>query len=394
MAMLLQNGYYLALLCLFNLVQIGVASVPLAAVVLTTGKDTRVFEKSIHSALAHLVDIDKFYVITSDAKAVHDKLHAKLGGRVVFVDEGRFPFTGTNVTEVMLQAVKEKGVYPMNGNSPFERTVWGRTGWFLQQLLKMYAGRVLGLDDFVIIDSDLIWFQNVTFLNKTLPNGVKVYNYASSGQYHANYVATLRKISGIDMFEPPKNDVYRSGICHHMVLSKPVLEHLMATSEQIHGGIPFWQVLLNHSALEMTCRAPRTNICGAGSTLSEYELYFNYARVKFPETIAFRPIMWSNGPMPGLLFWPPIDQGKISSDKHRTHYMNHRQSEVMQAFERQIAADSYSGYHFIGYHSYAKRRYYELVERKPFLLPYPYRVIYLIFLCYLLFVVSGLSGIM
>lgn len=32
----------------------------------------------------------------------------------------------------------------------------------------------------------------------------------------------------------------------------------------------------------MTCRAPKTNICGAGSTLSEYELYFNYAREKFP----------------------------------------------------------------------------------------------------------------
>jgi hypothetical protein len=54
----------------------------------------------------------------------------------------------------------------------------------------------------------------------------------------------------------------------------------------------------------MTCRAPNTGICGAGSTLSEYEIYFNYARVKFPESVVYRPLLWANGPMPGLYFWP------------------------------------------------------------------------------------------
>jgi hypothetical protein len=34
----------------------------------------------------------------------------------------------------------------------------------------------------------------------------------------------------------------------------------------------------------------------------------------------------------------------------------------MEAFERQILGDTYSGYHFVGYHSYARRRYYEMVE--------------------------------
>lgn len=82
-----------------------------------------------------------------------------------------------------------------------------------------------------------------------------------------------------------------------------------------------------NSALELTCRAPRLPICGAGSTLSEYEMYLNYARQKFPETVNIRPLLWANGPMPGLLFWPnQIDKG-IVSDGPKHNYKNHRQAE-------------------------------------------------------------------
>lgn len=77
----------------------------------------------------------------------------------------------------------------------------------------------------------------------------------------------------------------------------------------------------------MTCRAPRQGICGAGSTLSEYELYFNYARKMFPETVRLRPLMWANGPAPGLQFWPPIDTEGVKSDGPKNHWLGHKQSE-------------------------------------------------------------------
>jgi hypothetical protein len=35
------------------------------------------------------------------------------------------------------------------------------------------------------------------------------------------------------------------GVAHHIVVAKKVLSDLMAVSEALHGGIPFWQVLLN-----------------------------------------------------------------------------------------------------------------------------------------------------
>lgn len=304
-------------------------SVPLAGVVLTTGKDTRVFEKSIHTALKYLVDIDNFYVITPDKIALEEKFGKSLGKRVHFIDEKIFPFNNTAVAEVMIQSVKDRGKYPINGNTVFERTVWMKNGWFLQQILKLYAGIVLELDDYVLLDSDVIWFQPIHFLNHTNTNHpeLSTYNYASSGQYHQPYFASLKKIGGVDMFDFT-GSVFRSGIVHHMVIVKAVLHKLKEESEALHHGNPFWKVLLNESAAEMTCRAPREQICGAGSTLSEYELYFNYARNKYPQTLNFRPLLWANGPMPGLLYWPAEESdGKLVPDRHKHVWLGHRQNQ-------------------------------------------------------------------
>ena len=219
------------------------SSAELSGVILTIGKDTRVFEKSIVSSLKHLVDVHTYYVITPNAKQLHDKLSKVLGPRVVFIDEGIFPFGMMNVSEVMIETVREKGVYELTGKTPFEHTVWGRGGWFLQQLLKFYAGRVLSIGDYVLLDSDIVWFRNVSFVNATDVDGVPTrYNYATSNQYHGPYVATLKRISGLDLFKG--KDVHRSGIVHHMVIMQRVLDDLIRRSDAMHG-IEFWRVLLN-----------------------------------------------------------------------------------------------------------------------------------------------------
>jgi hypothetical protein len=112
----------------------------LDAVILTTGKDLRVFEKSVKSALDHLVDVKDFYVITPKAEELNRSLAAVLGKRVHFVEETIFPWNWVNVTEVMYDSVKQKGVYPFNADgklTPFEHTLYSRTGWFLQQILKV-----------------------------------------------------------------------------------------------------------------------------------------------------------------------------------------------------------------------------------------------------------------
>lgn len=214
-------------------------------VILTTAKDTRAFEKSIASSLKHLVDVETFYIVTPSAVQLQEKVGKDLGPRVKFIDESIFPFDWRNVSDVMIETVREKGVYPLTGKSQFEGTVWGRIGWFLQQLLKFYAGKVLNIGDYVLLDSDIVWFKDTHFINESIiHNGQNItrYYYASSSQYHAPYMATLKRISGQDLI---KADTHRSGIAHHMVLAKHVLDDLMNTSEHRYGGLPFWKVLLN-----------------------------------------------------------------------------------------------------------------------------------------------------
>ena len=43
------------------------------------------------------------------------------------------------------------------------------------------------------------------------------------------------------MFES-KEKIFRSGIVHHMVIVKKVLDDMFTTAERLHGGMPFWKV--------------------------------------------------------------------------------------------------------------------------------------------------------
>lgn len=354
----------LVLMCLLSALTLELPVRKLSGVITTTGKDTRVFEKSIYSALQYLVDVDTYYVISPQAKELSSQFSAKLGSRVRFVEESLFPFAWSNISQIMLSAVRQHGSYPLNNNeSPFEKLFWGgaKVGWYFQQILKMYAGEVLRLEDFVIVDSDIIWMRNLSFIsaNQSASAAVPAYLYATSWQFYPSYHATSKKISGVEMFkEAGRGKRFRSGIVHHMVVCKKVLSALRQEVETLHG-LPMWQVMLNQSALEITCRAPRNGICGSGGVLSEYELYFSYARSKFPESVQLRPLLWANGPAPGLLFHPKPEDG-LASDGPKSVWLGHRGHEVQSAFDRQVAADILQGYDFIGYHAYAKRRYFEL----------------------------------
>ena len=90
-------------------------------------------------------------------------------------------------------------------------------------------------------------------------------------------------------------------------------------------------------------------------------MYFHYARQKFPETVNLRQLLWANGPKYGMLYTP--NRGKsLHPDSNRDCWTDHTESEKEEAFEKQLYADEHVGFDFVGYHSYAKRRYYELVH--------------------------------
>lgn len=279
---------------------------------------------ALETVLENLEDIDKVYIICPFTDKAKKKYQNRFGKRLVFFDETSFPFQSQDIFDYMMEVVKVHGVYPLEGVTPFEKFLYVKIGWFLQQLLKLYAGRVIGLEDYLVLDADVFWFNKVNFINETIGNMTR-YNYASSSQYHQSYMASIGKLSGDEIYYKEK-ETFRGGITHHMVFTKHVLNSIFEKTEKKHK-LPFWKAVLNVSALEITCHAPRLSLCGSGSTLSEYDLYLNHAKLYYPETINYRPLLWTNGPSPGELFWPPLPDPKLHTDRAKPNWLGHKSEE-------------------------------------------------------------------
>lgn len=150
----------------------------------------------------------------------------------------------------------------------------GRVGWYYQQLLKLYAPLVIpGISpNVLILDSDAIFLNPVSFLNE---NNGGMYNHGI--EYHAPYFQhAARLIPGFH-----KEFERYSGISHHMIFQKPIIEALLEEVERHHGG-PFWHIF---------CRLVSPTDIFAGA--SEYEIYFNYVFARTNQ-VSLRPLKWRN----------------------------------------------------------------------------------------------------
>ena len=173
----------------------------------------------------------------------------------------------------------------------------------------------------------------------------------------------------------------------------------------------FAEIFLEYAANSLVCG--HNKMCTNHQTISEYELYFQYARLFFPSTIIMRPLLWANGPRPGLLYWPTVQNyvpllTKLSQwyygnndDNMRDYYdvrnsdnwlgpssvlgnmrniggirnspiINHHNinkhlntmpmlsSHQKRFFDMQIMVDKSQGFHYVAYHAHAAQRGFEL----------------------------------
>jgi|Laugrespbdmm15sd_2_1035082.scaffolds.fasta_scaffold08168_3 hypothetical protein len=171
----------------------------------------------------------------------------------IMIDENIFPFT--------LKIVEES-----HGKNK-------RNGWYLQQLLKLYAGRVIPdiLNTYLVIDCDTFFLKPTRFMlnNKCL------YNYGS--EYNIPYFEHMSRLHS--SFK--KVNARISGICHHMIFQTKYLEEIFNLVEVSHS-MPFYQVFLDKV----------TETSGSGA--SEYELYFNYMMQAHPDKIDIRKLFWKD----------------------------------------------------------------------------------------------------
>ena len=151
----------------------------------------------------------------------------------------------------------------------------GRNGWYLQQLLKLYAGNVIPdiLDKFLIIDTDTFFLKPTKFID----NGKLL--YAHGTENHRAYFDHMSRLDNSLI----KMDMFKSGICHHMIFETKYLNELFNLVESKHND-KFYNIFLKQVA----------SIDYDGSGASEYEMYFNYMLKEHPSEIVVRNLKWQN----------------------------------------------------------------------------------------------------
>lgn len=148
-----------------------------------------------------------------------------------------------------------------------------RNGWYLQQLLKLYAGLVIPdiLERYLVIDSDTFFLKPTTFVK----DGKCLYNYGS--EYHRPYFEHMKHLDP----RLSKQIAGKSGICHHMIFETKYVKEFMDIVEENHKDA-FYKIFLS----TVTDRLH--------SGASEYEIYFNYMIQNHSDKITIRGLSWKN----------------------------------------------------------------------------------------------------
>jgi hypothetical protein len=197
----------------------------------------------------NIIGYRRIFILTNTAKNTEQIEGCKI------IDESTFPFTLESIAEI-------------HGKNT-------RNGWYLQQLLKLYAGIIVPniLPKYLVIDADTYFLKPTTFIN----NEQLLYNPGS--EYHIPYFehmkqlhpTLVRKINSL------------SGISHHMIFDTQYVYELMKLVENSNDG-PFWKIFLQ--------KVDSKHYLYSGA--SEYEIYFNFMLEYHYEAINIRLLKWEN----------------------------------------------------------------------------------------------------
>jgi len=210
------------------------------------GYDTSQLESQLKHTRANVVGFRKIFIIASkDFKPPKD---------CTTVSEDTFPFS------------KETVAY-FHGSRK-------RNGWYLQQLLKIYAGIVIPgiLDRYLVLDADTYFLKPTQFMIQ------EKCCYATGTEHHTSYFSHMTRL------DPSfRRETDASGICHHMMFEVKYIREIIDIVHHRHMQ-PFWTVFLKMVAPE------DYDTSGA----SEYELYFHYMIGHHPTKIQLRKLLWEN----------------------------------------------------------------------------------------------------
>jgi hypothetical protein len=208
--------------------------------------DTKIIYKQIEYTKKNIIGYRNIYIVTNNILNIEG---------CITISENIFPFT---IETIEYHHGKRK-----------------RSGWYLQQLLKLYAGKIIPdiLDRYLVIDADTFFVRPTTFYL----DGKCLYNYGT--EYHIPYFEHMKALSQC----LTKQDNQKSGICHHMMFETKYIDELFDMVETNHND-KFYNIFLKNVNPQNYER----------SGASEYEIYFNYMSYKHPDKITIRELSWAN----------------------------------------------------------------------------------------------------
>jgi len=209
--------------------------------------DIAIFEKQIEYTKKNIIGYRNIYAIVS--KNVYNRTDC------IFIDESIFPFSLEDVSKI-------------HGKN-------SRNGWYLQQLLKLYAGFVIPdiLERYLVIDCDTFFLKPTKFIE----NDKCLYNYGL--EYHIEYFQHMVKLHP----SLTKQINTMSGISHHMMFEKKYISELFDLVEK-NNNSKFWEVFLE--------QVDKSQVLHSGA--SEYEIYFNFLIKYHFSDIGIRYLNWNN----------------------------------------------------------------------------------------------------
>jgi len=231
-----------------------VKSHPFDAVIPFHPKDAEVLSYCVLGLRRYTTGLRNIYVVSKDDPEEDD---------IIWIPESLFPFSIPDV-KAILQSTN------------------GREGWYYQQLLKLYAFRVIRdiLPHALLFDADCVICRPIRFFS---PEG-KIFLDWSEKQGHEAYFTHARAIMG-DLFHQP--DPEKSGITDHMMVHRPIMEGLLQKIESrgfaktnCIEGYQAWRIFLE--AVDPVQRD--------FSGMSEYEIYYNYVLTWFWEEYSLRQL--------------------------------------------------------------------------------------------------------
>jgi hypothetical protein len=212
---------------------------------------------TISQVRKYVKDFRNIYIITHDAGI--DLFDEELFKGCKIIDEKIFPISINDVNSI-IQTPK-------------------RNGWYLQQLLKLYASLVIEemLDDYVVVDADTLFLKEISF-----KSGER-YMFNMGDEHHIPYFEHMIRV------HPSFQKMVKfSGISHHMIFNRMIVSEMMMMVERHHDFTPFWEVFLREVLPE------QRPFSGA----SEYEMYFNYMLKNHKDKVIPRKIKFENTGLP------------------------------------------------------------------------------------------------